>query len=184
MDMLCASPARPVWEHVRAEGAEIKTLWPHYFSLKVQDGVLLRCHKNQGSLDEWQVVAPQTIRSRIFQVCYHYKLAAHQGVVHTQALIKQRFYWPSMQKDIESWCQQCTVCGKCKAAAWGHSQLQQPTCGAFNERVSQDLMGPFKTIQNGNDYIVVIQDHFTKWEEGRAICGKEALTVADAVVQG
>ncbi len=46
-------------------------------------------------------------------------------------------------------------------------------------------MGPFKTTQNGNDYIVVMQDHFTKWVEGpgRAICGKEGLTVADAVVQ-
>ena len=52
-----------------------------------------------------------------------------------------------------------------------------------NERVSVDLMGPFKTTQNCNNYIVAMQDHFTKRVEGRAICGKEALTVADAVVQ-
>ncbi len=65
----------------------------------------------------------------------------------------------------------------------GHEQLQQPTHGSFNERVSVDLMGPFKQTQDSNDYIVVMQDHFTKWVEGRAICGKEALTVADAVVQ-
>ncbi len=44
-------------------------------------------------------------------------------------------------------------------------------------------MGPFKTTQNGNDYIVVMQDHFTKWVEGQAICGKETLTVADTIVQ-
>ncbi len=44
-------------------------------------------------------------------------------------------------------------------------------------------MGPFKTAQNGNDYIIVMQDHFTKWVEGRGICGKEALTIADCVVQ-
>ncbi len=42
-------------------------------------------------------------------------------------------------------------------------------------------MSPFKTTQKGNDYIVVMQDNFTKWVEGQAICGKEALTVADAV---
>ncbi len=65
----------------------------------------------------------------------------------------------------------------------GYGQLQQPTYGAFNERVSVDLMGRFKTTQNGNDYIVVMQHHFTKWVEGQAICGKEALTIADAVVQ-
>ncbi len=130
MDMLHASPEGPAWEHVRAECAEIKTLWSQYFSLKIQDCVLLRHRKNQGSINEWQVVAPQTIRSCIFQVWHHHKLAAHQGVVRTQALIKRRFYWPSMQKDIESWCQRCTVCSKGKVAARGHSQLQQPTYGA------------------------------------------------------
>ena len=46
-------------------------------------------------------------------------------------------------------------------------------------------MGAFQTTQSGNDYdyIIVMQDHFTKWMEGRAICGKEALTVADAAIQ-
>ncbi len=129
MDMLRASPERPAWEHVRAESAEIKTLWFQYFSLKIPDGVLLRCRKNQGVLD---VVAPQKIHTRIFQACHHHKLAAHQGVVRTQALIKRWFYWPSMQKDIESWCQRCSACVKCQAAVRGHSRLQQSTYGAFN----------------------------------------------------
>ncbi len=44
-------------------------------------------------------------------------------------------------------------------------------------------MGPFKMTRDGNEYIVKMQHHFTKWVEGRAICGKEALTVADAIVQ-
>ena len=35
MHMLRASPERPAWEHVRAESAEIKTLWSQYFSLKI-----------------------------------------------------------------------------------------------------------------------------------------------------
>ncbi len=61
--------------------------------------------------------------------------------------------------------------------------FNNPPMESFNERVSVDLMGPFKRTQEGNEYIAVMQDHFTKWVEGRAICGKEALTVADAVVQ-
>ncbi len=88
MDILRASPERPAWEHVRAESVEIKTLWSQYFSLKIRDGVLLRRHKNQGFLIEWQVMAPQTIRTSIFQVCHHHKCAAHQDAVHMQALIK------------------------------------------------------------------------------------------------
>ncbi len=58
-----------------------------------------------------------------------------------------------------------------------------PTYGAFNKQTSVDLMDPLKKTQNDNDYIVVMQDHFTKWEEGDVVCSKEALTMADAVVQ-
>ncbi len=75
------------------------------------------------------------------------------------------------------------VCGRCEAAVRGHGQLQQPIYGAFNERVSVDLLGSFKRTQDGNEYIAVMKDHFTKWEESRAIGGKEALMIAYAVVQ-
>ena len=44
-------------------------------------------------------------------------------------------------------------------------------------RVSVDLMGPFKMTSP------FMQDHFTKWVGGRAVCGKEALTATDAVVR-
>ena len=100
MDILRASPERPAWEHVRAESAEIKTLWSQYFSLKIRDGVLLRRCKNQGFLIEWQVVSPQTIRTRIFQVCHHHKFAAHKDVVRMQALIKRWLYWPACKKTL------------------------------------------------------------------------------------
>ncbi len=182
-DMLNAGLDRPPWKQVRTESMDAKNLRSQYPQLRMQDGVLLRRRKNQGPLDDWQVVAPQTIKTKIFQACHHHKLAAHQGVVRTLTLIKLRFYCPNMHKDVEAWCQRCAVCGKCKAAVHKYGQWRQPTYGAFNERVSIDLMGLFKKTQNNNDYIVVMQDHFTKWVEGCAVCGKEALTLADAVVQ-
>ena len=100
MGMLRASKERPAWEHVRAESAEIKTLWSQFFSLKIQDGVLLRHHKNQGSLNEWQVVALHMICTRIFQARHHHQLAADQRVVHMQALIKQCSTGPACKKTL------------------------------------------------------------------------------------
>ncbi len=182
-DMIRNSPERRSWEHAHAESAEVKALWSQYDKLKIRDGALLRRHKNQGLPDDWQIIAPQLIRTHIFQTCHYHKLAAHQGVVRTLALVKRWFYCPNMQKDVESWCQHCPVCGRCKAAVRGYGQLQQPTYRACNKRVSMDLMGPFKRSQDGNEYIAVMQDHFTKWVEGRAICSKDALTAADDAVQ-
>ncbi len=71
-------------------------------------------------------------------------MAAHQGVVRTTALIKRCFYWPRMQKYVEAWCKRCTTCGRCKDAVRGHGELQQPRHGAFNERVSVDLISVFE----------------------------------------
>ncbi len=104
-DMLDAGPKRPPWEQVRTESLDSKNLWSQFPYLRIRDGLLLRCCKNQGPLDDWQVVAPQMIRTKIFQACHHHKLAAHQGVVRTLGLIKRRFYSPNMHKDMEAWCQ-------------------------------------------------------------------------------
>ncbi len=111
----------------------------------------------------------QASQIQIFNSCHHHTMAAHQGVVRTAALIKRRFYWPRMQKDVEAWCKRCTACARCKTTVRGHSELQQPKHGAFNERVSVDLIGPLHRTERGNEYIVVMQDHFTKWIEGAAL---------------
>ncbi len=88
-DMLNAGLDQPPWEKVRTESMDAKNLGSQYPYLKMQDGILLRCCKNQCFLDDQQVVAPQTIRAKIFQACHHHKLAAQEGVVRTLALIKR-----------------------------------------------------------------------------------------------
>ncbi len=131
---------------------------------------------------QWQVVVPKPLRSQVFKACHHHAMAARQGVVRTTALIKRHFYWPKVQKDVEAWCKRCTTCGRYKAAVRGHGELQQPRHGAFNERVSVDMIEPLHRTDHGNEYIVVMQGHFTKWIEGAAVANKEAIIVADVIV--
>ena len=45
-----------------------------------------------------------------------------------------------------------------------------------------DLIGPLHRTDHGNEYIVVMQDHFTKWIEGVAVTTKEAMLVANVIV--
>ena len=173
---------RPPWNAVREESAEVKILWTQLHRLKVQENVLYRRRKETTANPQWQVVSPKPLRSQIFKACHHHAMAAHQGVVRTAVLIKRRFYWPRMQKDVEAWCKRFTTCGRCKAAVRGHGELQQSRHGAFNERVSVDLIGPLHRTDHGKEYIVMMQDHFTKWIEGTAVATKEAMLVADVIV--
>ncbi len=174
-ELLRDHDVRPPWDIVREESAEVKILWTQFHWLKIQENVLYRRRKETAANPQWQVVAPKPLRSQIFKACHHHAMAAHQGVVRTAALIKRRFYWPRMQKDVEAWCKRCTACGCCKTTVRGHSELQQPKHGAFNERVSVDLIGPLHRTERGNEYIVVMQDHFTKWIEGAAVPTKKAM---------
>ncbi|XP_072042736.1 uncharacterized protein [Amphiura filiformis] len=61
--------------------------------------------------------------------------------------------------------------------------MQTYTVGAPLERIAIDIMGPLPETENGNKYILVIGDYFTKWTEAYAIPNQEAITVARVVVE-
>ncbi len=93
---------RPSWDTVREESAEVKILWTQFNHLKIQEKVLHHRRKEIAANPQWQVVAPKPLRSQIFKACHHHAMAAHQVVVRTAALIKRRFYWPRVQKDVNT----------------------------------------------------------------------------------
>ena len=45
-----------------------------------------------------------------------------------------------------------------------------------------DIVGPFPKSANGNKYILVVSDYFTRWTEALPIPNQEALTVARVFV--
>ena len=85
-----------------------------------------------------------------------------------------------MRSDIKTWCAQCHTCMRAKKLPINRrSPLQQRLSGAPFERVAVDLMGPFEKTANGNLYIAVFQDYFTKWMIAEPLKDKTAMGVAD-----
>jgi hypothetical protein len=51
---------------------------------------------------------PQSLIPLILQQLHDH--AGHQGIERTVALIRERFYWPTIQTDVERYCKQCKRC--------------------------------------------------------------------------
>jgi transglutaminase/protease-like cytokinesis protein 3 len=64
----------------------------------------------------------------------------------------------------------------------GKSHLQQEISYQSLDRIALDILGPLPCTSDGNQYIVVISDYFTKYVEAYALKDHTALTVPDKLV--
>ena len=119
------------------------------------------------------------MRYQILQLCHDSKMGAHLGYLKTLDRIRQRFYWPNMQRDIRNYVLSCEFCNKRKFRRHPKFGKMGRVQGKFPfDVIGVDILGPLKKSHNGNKYIVVFIDYFTKMVEAFAIPDMEATTIA------
>jgi hypothetical protein len=125
------------------------------------------------------ILAPQGFRKEIITEAHNSKFAGHGGLLKTQERLRQDFWRPYMDKDIKGHINQCKPCqtttDKGKPPDVPITGLQI-TSGP-SQRVHADLFGPLQNLEQGNMYILVITDAFTKMARLTPINGKDAATV-------
>jgi len=130
---------------------------------------------------------PITCRRRAFDELHN---LSHPGVKSTTRLIKSRYVWPEMEKDIKQWVQECLPCQQSKITRHTKSPLQQfsvPHSSRF-ECVHMDLVGPLppcKPVDSpdnfvGYRYLATFIDRATRWIEVYPLQSITASAVADA----
>ena len=86
-----------------------------------------------------------------------------------------------MSSQIQEFIQNCATCQKAKAKQPIRSPMKPlPVVDMPNQRIHMDLVGPLRTTDKQNKYIIVVTDAFTKYVEMKAIPNKGAETVAEA----
>ena len=63
-----------------------------------------------------------------------------------------------------------------------NSLLRQDLSSFVLDRIALDILGPLPLTSNGNKYILVVSDYFTKYAEAYALLNHTAIIVADKLV--
>ena len=133
-------------------------------------------------------VSPMTNAHRDAIAKCHGGLCGHGGVERTLRLMKDRVpaseHWPNMRRDIRQYIHTCPAC-----------QFMQPskmliaTTAPYNmsvhspmDRINIDTIGPLPEDADGNKYIIVIIDVFSRYAEMYATKDATAITAAKCMV--
>ena len=134
-----------------------------------------------------QLIVSFEARKEILEQLHSSPLSGgHFALEKTLLRIRQRFWWPSMRKDVEkriSWCVPCaarSVAGKKNVA-----EIQPRKAGIRFHTLAADILGPVtKATKTGAKYILAMTDCFTKFVVTVPLVKTEAQDMAEAIVTG
>ena len=151
----------------------------------LKDGVLYRNWVDEHMVPHSTMVVPSSLRHNIMTAYHSSYIGGHYGTRRTYMVIKLRYWWPNMHKDVDEFCKSCIECQQRKTAHRQRNTVRLTTMIAYYpfHKLGIDVVGPFPISISGNKYIVVITDAFTKWVEAWPVDDQREETIAQLLVE-
>ena len=152
-----------------------------------ENGILYRKWESKAAreLDEGgvtQLVLPRPCRQRVLQLAHAVPMAGHLGK-KTTARTAQRFYWPTMHRNIADYCRGCMECQKTRRFKSSRAPMVPlPIVSEPFSRVAMDIVGPLPRSRSGHKYILVQCDYATRYPEAILLKNTDAETIAEELL--
>jgi len=193
-------------EILKTEPAEVQAYLHQGKCIRVIEGVLIKelytpqihdCVTETGNIGECsecklgendlfiQKIVPRHMRIGLFRVWHGKKEQGHFCYKRTYPIMRERYYWMGMARDIKLWLRGCDSCQRIKHMGKHKPKLpiRSEVATAPMERMSVDVMGPWPITTSGNRFIVIYQDYFSKWVEIFPVRQHTAVIVAELLVK-
>ncbi len=111
-----------------------------------------------------KIVLPNTLKKAVLHESHDSPLiGGHFGFLRTYRKIKERYWWETINKDVQNYVNSCIGCQKKKGNKIRYTELTPIIVTRPLELVGVDLMGPLNKSQSVYKYIIVVIDHFTRY---------------------
>ena len=168
---------RPYLRYVK--GRTLRKLWWQFPQLELCNGILCRkATTAPGTSVVYQVLIPTSMTTETLNYLHGNPCSGHYSAERTFKKALTMCYWPGMRTDIESFCDSYLAC----------EAFRKPVPQRRAPLHSIQADGPFQFVctditelpvtSRGHRYVLVIQDHFTKYVNAYPMIDQTATTVA------
>eukprot|EP00731_Ephydatia_muelleri_P020019 Em0012g844a len=131
-----------------------------------------------------QLVLPSRCRSVVMELAHSIPLAGHLGKNKTTDRVLQRFYWPTLRKDVADFCKRCETCQKTSWVKPQHApMIPLPFVDEPFQRIAMDIVGPLPRSSSGNRCMLVVCDYAKRYPEAMPMQAVDAEAVAEELVK-
>jgi len=170
-------------EETSPENPIQRVLYKHYNTLRIINEVLYQEREDEQGNISHTYVLPEKEINKVMEQLHNSVYGGHLGRRKTKQKAIERFYRPFIANIVDEYIKTCDKCQKIKTLTQitrAEMQIIKPT--RTNQIIASDFAGPFIVTENGNKYIQIISDLYSKYAIIIAQPNKEAKNAATALV--
>ncbi len=113
---------------------------------------------------------------------YKLSLSEHFGLETTLTKLNERYYWLKMRDDIKNYIQTYNQYQRHEKTT-DKNELHLIKIKESFYQWEINIVGPLTETSQGNKYIVIAIDYFTKYSKARALTNADAKSVANFIYE-